>query len=533
MSPVVCKYKTSLLILISLLLAGCAMKPKPMSTGDHHRRAQEDLSRIYAYQEPIKGPISLSEAMARAIKYNLDNRLKLAESILSGNELHLSAYDMLPDLAAQAGFIGRSNKYVSFSEDPNTGIVSNNSSSSQDQHRRVANLQATWNVLDFGVSYIAAKQKSDAFLIANERRRKMMQNIIRDVRYAYWRAVSSQKLLRQLKPLERQVNQALAQSRTAEKEKLQPSLQTMQYQKSLLETQREIAQLERDILNAKIELGALMNVPPGTDFTLVEPKTTKAPLPKRFPEKVKLLEQIALIDRPELREEDYRTRIADNEVTKARLRMLPGIEAAGGWNYDSNSFLLNKTWANYGLQLTWNLLRLVSAPAAIKTAKSAKEVADFRRMALSVAIITQVDIAYLRYNQSKKELSIARKLKDVDYRIYTQVRKEKTANKATQLQLIRARMNLLLAELRYNVFYAEWQNAGGQLMSSVGYDPIYHINLNANIDTIASTLKGHLAQAHVVVPSLNKSNQAGTSQHQHQYEPAAAKGKIHSVPTVQ
>lgn len=473
-------------------IAGCAIHPKPMTNADRQARAFADISAMYANQEPVSQAINMHEAMARAIKYNLDNRLKLMETVLSGNELHLSGYDMLPQLAADAGFIGRSNKYVSFSENPSTGTVSGNSSTSEDQHRRVTNLQATWNVLDFGVSYIAAKQKSDAYLIAIERRRKMMQNVIRDVRYAYWRAVAAQRLQRALAPLRSQVNKALRQARTATKEKLKSPLETMQYEKSLLETQREIAALERDITNSKLELGALMNLKPGTHFTLVEPKSQGAPLPSNFPTDIRKLENIALVERPELREEDYRTRIAGNEIRKAMLRMLPGIELGGGWNYDSNSFLLNKAWANYGLQLTWNLMNIISAPARINSAKSAEQVAHFRRMALSMAILTQVDVAYLRYSQAKKELHVGSQLQNIDRKIYHQIKKEKSADKATQLQVIRARLSMVLSQLRYDLVYAEWQNSGGQLLNSIGYDPVNNINLNQDVQGMAMKLKQDL-----------------------------------------
>ena len=481
---------------LAIFFSGCALHPKPITNAERQARFQRDLANMYANQDPVTGPINIYDATARAIKYNLDNRLKLMETILSGNELHLRVYDMLPQLAADAGFVGRSNRYVSFSENPSTGLVSPSSSTSQDKLRRIVNLQATWNVLDFGVSYIAAKQKSDAYLIAIERRRKMMQNVIRDVRFAYWRAVSAQRLQRELAPLRSQVNKALRQTQIATKEKLKSPLETMHYEKLLLETQREIAALERDITNSKLELAALMNLQPGTNFTLVEPKAQGAPLPPNFPTNIRHLENIAMLDRPELREEDYRTRIANNEVRKAILRILPGIELNGGWNYDSNSFLLNKAWANYGLQLTWNVLNLISAPARIKSAKSAEQLAHIRRMALSMAIMTQVDVAYLRYGQAKKELRIASQLQNVDRKIYRQIKKEHMANKASQLHLIRSRMEMVLSQLRYDLIYAEWQNSGGQLLSSIGYDPVYQLDLNQDVNSMANQLRKDLHTPH-------------------------------------
>lgn len=42
------------------------------------------------------------------------------------------------------------------------------------------------------------------------------------------------------------------------------------------------------------------------------------------------LETEALASRPELREQDYQTRISSAETRKAMLRMLPGLEFSAG-----------------------------------------------------------------------------------------------------------------------------------------------------------------------------------------------------------
>ena len=49
----------------------------------------------------------------------------------------------------------------------------------------------SWNLLDFGVSYYRARQQADQVLIAEERKRKVVQNILADTRNAYWRALET------------------------------------------------------------------------------------------------------------------------------------------------------------------------------------------------------------------------------------------------------------------------------------------------------------------------------------------------------
>ena len=55
-------------------------------------------------------------------------------------------------------------------------------STSQERERTLANLNFSWNALDFGVSYYRAQQKADQVLMAEERRRKVVQNVLQDVR---------------------------------------------------------------------------------------------------------------------------------------------------------------------------------------------------------------------------------------------------------------------------------------------------------------------------------------------------------------
>ena len=88
-------------------LSSCAIKPIPLTTDEVRSRAQEDRAVLTKDQEPVSGPIDLYEAMARALKYNLDARVELMHKMLAQTQLKLSHYAMLPRLAANAGFDGR------------------------------------------------------------------------------------------------------------------------------------------------------------------------------------------------------------------------------------------------------------------------------------------------------------------------------------------------------------------------------------------------------------------------------------------
>src|ERR1700761_3967087 len=95
---------------LALLVTGCSTpEARSYSAEDTRQRVVDDRAKMYADQEPVTGPITFYEAAARALKYNLDYRLKLMESALASHLQDVSSYEMLPNLVASAGYAGRNN----------------------------------------------------------------------------------------------------------------------------------------------------------------------------------------------------------------------------------------------------------------------------------------------------------------------------------------------------------------------------------------------------------------------------------------
>ena len=168
-----------------MALAGCGITPEPLTEDETEGRIDTDLSTMFSNQEKIEKPITLHMAMARALSYNLDNRLKVMEEALANKQLDVAKWDMLPDLIVSAGVTDRTNTDASSSRSVETQTESLETSTSVEKTIRTAELKFSWNILDFGVSYYAAKQNADRVLVALERRRKVVHNIIQDVRDTY------------------------------------------------------------------------------------------------------------------------------------------------------------------------------------------------------------------------------------------------------------------------------------------------------------------------------------------------------------
>jgi outer membrane protein OmpA-like peptidoglycan-associated protein/outer membrane protein TolC len=474
----------ALIMVIGLVSAGCAVSTKPLVKEDLLKRIASDREAMYKDQEPLKAPITLEEAMARSIKYNLDHRLKIMEDALALRQVDLMTYDLLPRLVAAAGYTMRDTVNASSSTNVFTGVQSLAPSYSQDREHSNADLTLTWNILDFGVSYFQAKQQADRAHIMSERRRKVVHTIMQQVRQAYWLALGAQQLEGRFEPLLRDVEKALRDSTNAEQEKLRPPIETLTYRKTLLEIIKQLEVFRDELAQAKPRLASLMNLPLDQSFTLVSPGRLES---LDLTDKLDHMELQALLMRPELVEADYNDRISVYETRKAIARMLPGIEFTVGGHFDTNSFLVYQKWAEGGARLTWNLLNLISGPSQYKIAKSQTEIAQAQRLALSMAILTQVHVAYQDFYSRKRQYELSEQLQDVDTRIHEQTMNQAKSGAQNHLNEIRSATAALMAEYRSYQNYASLQNACGQIIATIGEDPLP--------DTVTSHEIGALAQA--------------------------------------
>ena len=471
------------------LLGGCAVTPKPLTTLEAQDRVREDQTRLYVAQEQIFAPIGFEEAVARALKYNLDYRLKLMESALSGGLFELSTYDMLPNLVASAGYQSRNNDSGGRSLDLDTGTIGPSDTTSQERRRTTSAIEFSWNALDFGMSYYRARQQADEYLIAEERRQRVIQNILQDVRASYWRAVGAQRLAHQAEALSERAQTALTLSRTAEAQGLLPPREALTYQRQLLDAVALLATRRQELEYARRELAALLNITPGTEFSVVEDELPPL-MPAPF--NVTELEEVALLNRPELREEDYRKRITADEARRQITALLPGISFNVGAQYDSNKYLYNNNWVDAGVRLSFSLLKPLSLPAMERVHEAQRHNDEARRLALTMAVITQVRLAVERYRLSLHDLEIARESSLVDQRLAAYARAANSARAGNELELIRAETRALNSEYQRYAVYAAAQAAFGRIYNALGLSVLPADTTAGSVSELANTLSEHL-----------------------------------------
>ncbi|WP_162937628.1 TolC family protein [Indioceanicola profundi] len=493
---------TSALLLAAL--SACAIRPEPMSLEEQIGQAVSDRAAMFAAQEAVSGPVTLEQALARAFKYNLQHRQTVMERALEDSLLDVSKQDLLPKLTTRAGLRTRSNTQASVSESVATGNVSLEPSTSQERTSGTADVQLSWNILDFGLSYYGAKSQANRILAAEERRRRVVLALSEQVRAAWWEAVTADRLRPQVDAILTQAREVLAYAEQTERQRLLPPLDALRFQKAMLEIVQQLEAVDAELAVAKSQLASLMNLPPGSEYRLAVPAETQLAVPA-MPLRLDALERVAMVKRPEIREEAYLARNAAAEARSALLRLLPGANLYAGLNYDTNSYLVNQDWADAGVQVTWNLFTLLNW-SKVKQANAARmEVAEARRLALRMAVLTQVNLAWHRYGRATTLFTRAAALQDVEQRILSNTESAALSEAQTRLERVRAAASALLATRARDRAYAEVQNALGSVYASAGLDPLPEVVEGADVDALAAAIaqiSRDLEQGKVVVPDF-------------------------------
>ncbi len=379
-------------LFLLLMLSGCLTAPEAFTEKELKILAKFDKELLQKTRVPLtERPISLYEAMARALNYNLDLKLETSEKVLAEAELELTKFDQLPEFAADLDYAGRSKDSGASSRSLLTGVESLESSTSSDRYVATTELGLSWSILDFGVSYIRSQQAADAVLVAKEQRRKVVTRLIRDVRSLYWRAASHDRLSEKLTNVLSSVTQALERSQKIESNRLETPLKELTYQRELMDVRLTVNQIQRDLSTTKLQLAALMNLPPGTPYELEIPTRDELTIPDLHMD-IEVMEELSLMNRSELREIGYQQRINSKEAKAVLLTLLPGIDLNIGRTRSDNSFLFNDNWASYGAAVSWNLFNIFKFPTTKLVQERRDYVLKAQRVAMSMAILTQVHV---------------------------------------------------------------------------------------------------------------------------------------------
>jgi outer membrane protein TolC len=476
------------------LLSGCStidIESARLSNQEIKTTLAADKAKLSSDVEPLNGPLSLDEAIARAIKYNADRRYKAMEEAVAMGTFEAGQYDMLPKLIASAGYRDRNNDLITRSVDSVTGEPSlANPYISSSRQVTTSEIGISWSLLDFGQSYYAARQNADRVLIAGERRRKALHNLILDVRTAYWRVVAAQKLMPLLQTTITESESALKDARKAEDDRVRSPLEPLRYQRQLLENLRLLETIQQELSTARVELATLTALPLNSNFTVVESAGEVNTV--WLNQSIDKMEEVALLRNPDLREGIYNARIAQQETRRTLLKLFPGLSFNYGYKHSDDDYLIHQNWTEAGAQISFNLLGLLSAPTQMRLADTGVALADQRRMAIQMAVLSQLHIALLQYANTARQYERSDAIAQVDNRIAQHVANQAEVQKQSALDRISQQSTSVLSQLRRYQALSNAQAAASRLQATLGMEPSVNASADMSLPVLTAAVSKSL-----------------------------------------
>jgi outer membrane protein TolC len=456
---------------ITLFITACSSPgPKSLSIADMKVLHSENQINASSNVEPITGALSLDAAMARALKYNSSRRVKLLEEALANNQLDVSKLDMLPKLVASAGLAHRSIERATYSSTYPGMVKGTSASFSSDPNHSSAELGLTWNLLDVGLGYYGAQQSADRLLISVEQRRKAMHQLMQDVRVAYWRSAAAQLLQDRVQQTIATGEAALVDAKKVEVAGQSNPIDALRYQRQLLENLRLLETINQELSSANIELASLINAPLGQHIMLAEIDSA-SDSNEVLSMPVERLETAALQNNPDLLESAYNARIARAELRKTMTRLFPSVSFNYSVKYDTDKFMVDRNWNEAGLQISFNLFNIMTGPTQVKLAKAGIALADQRRVATQMAVLSQMHISRLALINAESNFSRADAIYKTDLRISELVNNRAKVRAQSQLDKVSNDTAAIVSLLRRYQAMSQVQAAQARLRANLGLEP--------------------------------------------------------------
>ena len=382
-----------LVCLTVLLLAAAGCKTRDAYTDERARLAALHFERAKWSLHKSDHVYTLDECIDLALKYNLDIEVAKLEEKSASEATIAEALGMLPELTASDTVSNRNNVAASGSQAVAAEGSTYSYSTSQDQFQQSLNIDLALSFLDFGLAAFNTAQAHDRTLIREQRTRRVAQNLQADVVRAYFQVAAAQKAIEIAEDLLEKCKTRYELIREMGKKKLISPFRAFDETKRFFEMEKRLTNYTRSYEASRAELRALLGLTAGAGI-LVDTSMLDEENPPVFdlPD-IHVMEQIALLERPELFEIDMQRHINVFELYKTIIMMFPNVRIYMDFSQSSNSFLYHHTWMELAVRAAYNLLKLPQQIARAKSIHTQIRTEESRGFAQAVGIVAQVRIA--------------------------------------------------------------------------------------------------------------------------------------------
>jgi outer membrane protein TolC len=447
-----------------LLLAGCAPQPDREQARAHF--AELDLAAYQQRAPQIDGPLTLADALRLATNHNVEIWIAEQEHQFHVEMETQARLRLLPSLTLGFDSRERSELDVSSSRSFETERESLEPSYSSERNTRRYDIGTTWSLLDFGISFFRARQAGNRALIAEERERRVRQNIALEVVQAYWQAVTARAVSREAAHIAKEVDRQLAMITQEIDEQATPRVSGLKRQTLLLEQLEELKRYKRAYLSAKAKLATLIGLTPGTEFTLADVSLDAPPEP--LDADVPTLERRALLERPELYEKDLEQLISRDEAYIAIARLFPNFSLLWRYDWNDNPFLVFNEWGTIGMRASWDLLAIPHQLQQHKALELQTDLLGRRRTAVAVAILTQLHLSLIEQHEAVEQHRHARRIADARRALAAAVESAASEGTSHAGEALEHRVRYLKAQARALSAHAGIMTARARLLNTLG-----------------------------------------------------------------
>ncbi|MBO5688339.1 MAG: TolC family protein [Lentisphaeria bacterium] len=482
---------------IALIAAGAvAMAGGMLLSGCKSEKEFRDERAEYAvlhnqqakYRDQLEGKkMGLLECMRYALEHNLDVEVNKVEEAVAREMRTAEMLGMLPELTVTDTYTARNNTPASSSENIYGDAGGTYSySQSQDRALNYLNVDLALSVLDFGLAFFNTQQADDRILLRKQRTERAMQNLTLDVAKAYFQVAAAQKAISITEPLlEECRTQRAALSKLVQSRQITP-FRGFDETKRFVNMEKRLTAYIRAYENSCVELRSLMGMYPAGKLVVNDAVLKDAP-DFNLPD-IELMEQIALLQRPELYEIDIQKHINIIECRKTILQMFPNVRIYGDFTNSTNSFLYHMSWWELGVRAAYNLLKLPKQIATYMAYSRQVEAEELRTFAQAIGVMAQVRIAHANMFSTKERYNIDNE----NYRTYasqlkTAIATKQTAGALSTLELVHMRLETAETEIERLLSLGNYYISYYRLLNALGVR-----DLNAKTQ---KELKAELAQA--------------------------------------
>ncbi len=470
-----------ILLISTVFIGGCSAVSVDLDSAQHEKTLHTDRAALQENEQISKElKLSIEEALERAVHNNLDARVSALELLSAQDNITLEKIKALPSMKYTLARNGRSNSSASSSLSALTGQESLESSISSERYRNTRDVTLNWNIIDTASTLMQVRAASDRATITQERYKKVIQNIHRDVYAAYWRAIADDKARIETKKLIDSAQKYIGNIDKAAAEKLISKSNAAQRKLPYYEAISILETLQNQSGLAKIELKSLLNFPQSTHLILTSKALSKSSISQKLLKiDMETLELSALRRRPEMREAFLEKNISIRNTKEEIIRTLPGAEVFFALNRDNNKFLANDRWRSYSVNLVQSITNFLSFPDRYLIARKNEALSEARRITLSAAIIAQVNIARhgLIYANNLHQIDIEKE-KAAQQQSFA-VQKKMHSGYASKGDALLTKMRAQEKKLQSYQSFAVAQDSYATFVNTLGFEVSDRISLDA------------------------------------------------------